>query len=335
MSGYLQSNAAPESESGGGKKSMMTALLGSTSGGGTKKWRKDYWSFDGEILEQRSGAESDATVYEKYTVIGQLTKTSKQVDLNVRTHSGKMFKLSLKASTGAELKPWCEALRGKKLQAQTEEFSTPIAAKKKKISNDPLEKLEDLRKQYNDILQQMDIVDRRALDEHETIESKLEAKSQVAQMNGRLDKLQFAGVDSVVTSEIQNEELKARAKLIRKTLNADIEHLRARIGQVHAHLSTISPRTPKPAEADHCHQEMEHDALEKRNKLTQPGRDSPQEEQRQEETQQNRDHDLDNHQQRDSSRPSDNLVSAAASAVANMTNSPEQQEVKVAHASHD
>lgn len=57
----------------------------------------------------------------------------------------------------------------------------------------------------------------------------LEAKDQIAQMNGNLEKLQYNGVDSIITAELESG--KERAKEKRKALNQRCDVLRERILQ--------------------------------------------------------------------------------------------------------
>lgn len=57
----------------------------------------------------------------------------------------------------------------------------------------------------------------------------LEAKDQIAQMNGSLEKLQYSGVDSIITAELESG--KERAKEKRKSLNQRCDALRERILQ--------------------------------------------------------------------------------------------------------
>jgi TolA-binding protein len=57
----------------------------------------------------------------------------------------------------------------------------------------------------------------------------LEAKDQIAQMNGNLEKLQYSGVDSIITAELESG--KERAKEKRKALNQRCDALRERILQ--------------------------------------------------------------------------------------------------------
>ena len=65
---------------------------------------------------------------------------------------------------------------------------------------------------------------------------KAEAKADVAQINGRLDKLQFAGIDAVVTTDIKDDAKKSECKTKRKALNQDVESLRTRIGAAYSQL---------------------------------------------------------------------------------------------------
>ena len=66
------------------------------------------------------------------------------------------------------------------------------------------------------------------------------ARASVAQLNGRLDRLQFAGVDGVVTADIENEEERSACRDARKALNRDVERVRERIQGLHVELNKVS-----------------------------------------------------------------------------------------------
>ena len=48
------------------------------------------------------------------------------------------------------------------------------------------------------------------------------ARAGLAQINGKLDKLQFAGVDGVVTADIEDDALRQDCRDRRKALNRDV-----------------------------------------------------------------------------------------------------------------
>jgi hypothetical protein len=66
------------------------------------------------------------------------------------------------------------------------------------------------------------------------------ARASVAQLNGRLDRLQFAGVDGVVTADIEDEEERSFCRDARKALNRDVERVRERIQGLHVELNKVS-----------------------------------------------------------------------------------------------
>jgi len=66
------------------------------------------------------------------------------------------------------------------------------------------------------------------------------ARASVAQLNGRLDRLQFAGVDGVVTADIDDEEERSFCRDARKALNRDVERVRERIQGLHVELNKVS-----------------------------------------------------------------------------------------------
>ena len=65
------------------------------------------------------------------------------------------------------------------------------------------------------------------------------ARASVAQLNGRLDRLQFAGVDGVVTADIDDEEERSFCRDARKALNRDVERVRERIQGLHGELQKV------------------------------------------------------------------------------------------------
>jgi len=62
-------------------------------------------------------------------------------------------------------------------------------------------------------------------------------KTTIAQLVGMLDKLQFNGIDSVITAQLQSGKEKAREK--RKTLNQRCEKLRQKILTVHEDIQLL------------------------------------------------------------------------------------------------
>ena len=66
------------------------------------------------------------------------------------------------------------------------------------------------------------------------------ARASVAQLNGRLDRLQFAGVDGVVTADIEDDAERSACRDARKALNRDVERVRERIQGLHVELNKVS-----------------------------------------------------------------------------------------------
>ena len=66
------------------------------------------------------------------------------------------------------------------------------------------------------------------------------ARASVAQLNGRLDRLQFAGVDGVVTADIADDAERSACRDARKALNRDVERVRERIQGLHVELNKVS-----------------------------------------------------------------------------------------------
>ena len=174
--------------------------------------------------------------------------------------------LTLKAATVAECSAWKLALEAALRALPTEEarrqaadaFSAPPPAKSKAggaaSANAPpapgapkgsptasspksgaLEKLAGLRATFDDLDRAVSEVE-FGLSSGNGPEWKAEAKADIAQINGRLDKLQFAGIDAIVTTEIKDDAKKTECKTKRKALNQDVEALRSRIGAAYAKL---------------------------------------------------------------------------------------------------
>ena len=76
------------------------------------------------------------------------------------------------------------------------------------------------------------------------------ARASVAQLNGRLDRLQFAGVDGVVTADIENEEERSLCRDARKALNRDVERVRERIQGLHVELNKVCLLYTSPSPRD-------------------------------------------------------------------------------------
>ena len=236
IEGWLQSNSFDA------EKTVMTALFGK----GQKKWRKFYWTLEDGILRQHSekGGAVKATLR---VVQGKFTRiSSKQIDVDVvdvAQSDGTVGRISLKGATAADMKPWVDPLSGKK-KAPGQKKAPPPPEKKKKTA---LEKLDDFRKQFESLASQVSQVE--ATVSSGSLDKKIDAKHLVAQMNGRLDKLQFVGVDSVLTSDLP-DDLKDTAKAKRKALNNDLDGLRRRISDAFAALDAVHLESPTPVVDD-------------------------------------------------------------------------------------
>eukprot|EP00634_Sargassococcus_sp_CCMP2135_P007920 CAMPEP_0198654430 /NCGR_PEP_ID=MMETSP1467-20131203/7709_1 /TAXON_ID=1462469 /ORGANISM="unid. sp., Strain CCMP2135" /LENGTH=250 /DNA_ID=CAMNT_0044390415 /DNA_START=53 /DNA_END=805 /DNA_ORIENTATION=+ len=226
VSGWLQSNVSGSE----GKPTVMTALFGAnTKKGSQKVWKKGFWSVGGDnTLKQH--AHQNGPVASQFTVEAVTRVSSKQLDVTVRLANGGTGALSFKSASASELKKWYECLSGKKSKKQED----PASDKRP----DALAKLEDLRAQFVRLEVEVAAVETCG----DEAASRLRAKAEVAQINGRLDKLQFVGVDSVITTDLpDHQKLDAKAK--RKALNADLDDLRRRVSLAHAGL-TAEPDPP-------------------------------------------------------------------------------------------
>ena len=243
LKGWLMWNAGDE----GNGKTMMTAIFGKKQ---AKKWNKSYWSYDGHCLKQSTS--EAGRVIGTYAVGENVARiSSKQIDVEV-IDQGQRGKISLKAQSAGELKPWIDAFLKKKFaEASPKKPAQPSKAavepppfeepKTKKLG--ALETLSALRTSYDEFELQVRRVEEAV--QRGTDDEKLAAKADIAQINGRLDKLQFVGVDSVITSDLDDDDLKLVAKTKRKALNADIEELRRRIAAAFAALTQATdPSSP-------------------------------------------------------------------------------------------
>lgn len=223
MEGWLQSTLQDEAE----KSTVMTALFGSKNGP-VKKWKRAYWSYKDGTLRQHHKQGGPAVTQFQVSKVTRIS--SKQLDVEV-VKDNIVTKISLKSDK--PVKPWFEALSAKKIEPRG-----PTA----------LEKLDELQRDYDKLETQVAAIETLLSQE----EAGVEAKNRCAQLNGDVDKLQFAGVDSVLTSELP-EKLKAEAKAKRKALNAALDALRRRVAKAHEQLVDMAAHPveePPPADEE-------------------------------------------------------------------------------------
>ncbi len=97
----------------------------------------------------------------------------------------------------------------------------PLAAK-------ALSKLEEYAQEVQRLETEVDGIEAAMSDYPRTPRARLlECKDQIAQMNGNLEKLQYAGVDSIITADLDTGKELAKEK--RKALNQRCDALRERI----------------------------------------------------------------------------------------------------------
>ena len=110
----------------------------------------------------------------------------------------------------------------------------------KKAPASPRSKLRELRATLDDDIGPAVAVLAAGLADDPDDQWRATARASVAQLNGRLDRLQFAGVDGVVTADIDDEEERSACRDARKALNRDVERVRERIQGLHVELNKVS-----------------------------------------------------------------------------------------------
>jgi len=220
-------------------------------------WAAGHWTFDGRELVRYADAAELAEVC-AYAPAVECTAGPSRFD-------GRAFALSdvtctrgdgaaaasagalhLRASSAAEGEAWSAAmstaLRQRRAVVRKRIFDAKAAARyvpppQKLAQHDPapakapapLAKLEAMRLRYDAFAAETDALEAALGAFDARPEFKLKSKNTIAQLLSQLDKLQFVGVDGVVTSEIADEAERAQAKAMRKQLNADIDVLRKAI----------------------------------------------------------------------------------------------------------
>jgi hypothetical protein len=116
--------------------------------------------------------------------------------------------------------------------------STPPPEAKRPAS--PRSKLRELRATLDDDIGPAVAVLAAGLADDPDDQWRATARASVAQLNGRLDRLQFAGVDGVVTADIEDDAERSACRDARKALNRDVERVRERIQGLHVELNKVS-----------------------------------------------------------------------------------------------
>lgn len=195
------------------KKGVVNMMLAKA-----KRPKAHHFLYDGSYLWRFEDA-TERELLAKYQVLGTRRVSPTQLDVDVQTGT-----LSLKARTPYALEPWVEAMRS----ALSGERRRRHAA---------LSTLEALQATFEtlsaDVLR---LEEAAAAHDNADVEAKFRAKAELAQIDGKLDRLQFAEVDAVVTSDIEDEDQRAEAKASRKRLNASLDDLRSKVALIHANL---------------------------------------------------------------------------------------------------
>lgn len=219
--GPLQSDA-------GKGNAMMNMVFGKAA---TKKFQLSHWGYDGVNLIQFADS-SERSVVARFLVLAVVRVTSKQLEIDVRS-GNEVFKLALKASSANEMKPWYEAMSKSKepkvrqQQRRPQQPKPPVPV----TPPSPHAKLDELRQKFESL--EAEVASIRGIVESNDVQKMYVAKNQLAQISGHVDKLQFVGVDSVVTSDMPDEDDRQRAKSRRKELNADLDTLRLQVSQLY------------------------------------------------------------------------------------------------------
>ncbi|KAH8063180.1 hypothetical protein JL722_2343 [Aureococcus anophagefferens] len=241
-------------------RGQLSSQLGKGSFMFGKRWAKGHWTFNRqhrELVQYADGGEREADP----RLAVELTAVIKRNGAPGLFSSGgddPPQPLTLKAATVAECSAWKLALEAVLRVRQTAEArrqaaagfdaaaappaAAPPPAAPAKAPGAPrspksgaLEKLLALRATFDDLERAVGEVE-FGLRSGNDAAWKAEAKADVAQINGRLDKLQFAGIDAVVTTDIKDDAKKSECKTKRKALNQDVESLRTRIGAAYSQL---------------------------------------------------------------------------------------------------
>ncbi|KAH8070844.1 hypothetical protein JL721_4757 [Aureococcus anophagefferens] len=234
----------------------LSSQLGKGSFMFGKRWAKGHWTFNRqhrELVQYADGGERE--VLGQYALAPdcelRLSKADPRLAVELtavikRNVSPGLFSsggddppqpLTLKAATTAEARR--QAAAGFDAAAAPPAAAPPPAAPAKapgaRVAQVGRAELLALRATFDDLERAVGEVE-FGLRSGNDAAWKAEAKADVAQINGRLDKLQFAGIDAVVTTDIKDDAKKSECKTKRKALNQDVESLRTRIGAAYSQL---------------------------------------------------------------------------------------------------
>ena len=214
------------------------------------------YAFAGDCDVKESGDTWDA-VLELSRVADLLAKDAKPQSLALKFPTSTRRDQFRRAIDEARAKgdPAAEALKFARSQIKDDHFSPPREKPTRKAPTPPREstpppeakrpasprsKLRELRATLDDDIGPAVAVLAAGLADDPDDQWRATARASVAQLNGRLDRLQFAGVDGVVTADIEDEEERSFCRDARKALNRDVERVRERIQGLHVELNKVS-----------------------------------------------------------------------------------------------
>ena len=218
------------------------------------------YAFAGDCDVKESGDTWDA-VLELSRVADLLAKDAKPTSLALKFPTSTRRDQFRRAIDEARAKgdPAAEALEFARSQIKDDHFSPPRekptrkaptpcrddrspsrTPEPKKAPASPRSKLRELRATLDDDIGPAVAVLAAGLADDPDDQWRATARASVAQLNGRLDRLQFAGVDGVVTADIDDEEERSFCRDARKALNRDVERVRERIQGLHVELNKVS-----------------------------------------------------------------------------------------------
>ena len=220
------------------------------------------YAFAGDCDVKESGDTWDA-VLELSRVADLLAKDAKPTSLALKFPTSTRRDQFRRAIDEARAKgdPAAEALKFARSQIKDDHFSPPREKPTRKAPTpfkedvpsrspsrtpepkkivSPRSKLRELRATLDDDIGPAVAVLAAGLADDPDDQWRATARASVAQLNGRLDRLQFAGVDGVVTADIDDEEERSACRDARKALNRDVERVRERIQGLHVELNKVS-----------------------------------------------------------------------------------------------
>ena len=220
------------------------------------------YAFAGDCDVKESGDTWDA-VLELSRVADLLAKDAKPQSLALKFPTSTRRDQFRRAIEEARAKgdPAAEALKFARSQIKDDHFSPPREKPTRKAPTpfkedvpsrspsrtpepkkivSPRSKLRELRATLDDDIGPAVAVLAAGLADDPDDQWRATARASVAQLNGRLDRLQFAGVDGVVTADIEDEEERSACRDARKALNRDVERVRERIQGLHVELNKVS-----------------------------------------------------------------------------------------------